>query len=111
MFYSFAALKKLSSEMSVVGVLGVQIPAFLLYHFLFALAVCLRGRSNRLLGLRGDRGHCAFQCTWRVGVFSVFRVFDGIRRFHRISTSWPCAGSSRLFSCQSSKGSRLGRLN
>ena len=39
----------------VVGVWGVPIPAFVLFRFLFALAVCLRGRSNCLLGLRGDR--------------------------------------------------------
>ena len=29
----------------VVGVWGVQIPAFVLFRFLFALAVCLRGHS------------------------------------------------------------------
>ena len=44
-----------------------------------------------------------------VGVFSVFRVFDGIRRFRCISTLLPFAGSSRLISCQSLKGTRLGR--
>ena len=108
MLYSFVALKKFCL-ISVVGVWGVQIPAFVLFRFLFACAVCLRGRSNCLLGLRGDRGHRAFPVTWRVGVFSVFRVFDGILRLHRISTLWPCAGSSRLISCQTSTGTRLGR--
>ena len=50
MLCSFAALKKKFSSDSVIGVWGVQIPAFVLFRFLFDLAVCLRRRSNCLLG-------------------------------------------------------------